>query len=661
MTRYGWIVVLTVGFLLLAIWVRSPRPVLAAGAVACWLAVAVARLRTGASARLFGIALIALSLLLGYSQYQLHRIGTAWPAVREARITGAADRWLKEIKYARSVIERTAALAVGLDSLPRETVFDRLARAIDRERFEVGVVVVEADGTPYAWAGRHRLAPEAQGDSIDFRRDSPYYAVLEARRHLPNGRTAVASLLLAADPAVPDQGRSLARRFERRTGVAVEVLQGGLAPESSDVYDYLEPTVSGGSRLLFSIQLKPPTQAAAHELAFRAAVLRLLGMGALVLLLALVAAPPGGPRLVLAAVPAAVLTVAPVGDLIDAPVLFSARTFFHPLLGPVSASAGPLLALAVFAVALASVWLGRRSRRGWLGLPVAAVLALGAPYLVSSLGRGIQVPAGGTTPELWIVWEVVIFLVTAAMIAGAAALVPPRTGGRGGVLAGAAIAVVGAGVGLAVWNARFGWPDWYPLIWAAAVGLVLWSSRRPATLAGIGIIGGSAASLMIWGAEIEDRIAAARADLAGLGARAAPLAVPLLDAFVDRVEIGAAPRSPSELFALWRSSALARQSFPVALGLWSTSGEPRAQLKLDELDLPDSLVSRMARELPAEVERAVVPLQRIPAVHYLALVRLDPGTVLSVGVGPRTALVPPARLGRLLDPEPPNPPLYRLT
>ncbi|MEZ4457785.1 MAG: hypothetical protein R2882_14740 [Gemmatimonadales bacterium] len=104
--------------------------------------------------------------------------------------------------------------------------------------------------------------------------------MLEARRHLPNGRDGGCLAAAGRGPAVLDQGRSLARRFERWTGVAVEVLQGGLAPESSDVYDYLEPTVSGGSRLLFSIQLKPPTQAAAHELAFRAAVLRLLGMGA---------------------------------------------------------------------------------------------------------------------------------------------------------------------------------------------------------------------------------------------------------------------------------------------------------------------------------------------------------------------------------------------
>ncbi|MEZ4457786.1 MAG: hypothetical protein R2882_14745 [Gemmatimonadales bacterium] len=141
-------------------------------------------------------------------------------------------------------------------------------------------------------------------------------------------------------------------------------------------------------------------------------------------------------------------------------------------------------------------------------------------------------------------------------------------------------------MGLVVWNARFGGPDWYPLIWAAAVGLVIWSARRPYHPRGIGIIGGSAASLMIWGAEIEDRIAAARADLAGLkrggaarGAVARRVRGPGRDRRGTAVAVGARSR-------LWRSSALARQSFLVALGLWSTGGEPRAQLKLDELDLP---------------------------------------------------------------------------
>ena len=51
---------------------------------------------------------------------------------------------------------------------------------------------VDATGAPWAWAGRHRLAPEALGDSIDAR-TSGYYVVLETRRHSA-GRVVVASV-----------------------------------------------------------------------------------------------------------------------------------------------------------------------------------------------------------------------------------------------------------------------------------------------------------------------------------------------------------------------------------------------------------------------------------------------------------------------------------
>jgi len=56
-----------------------------------------------------------------------------------------------------------------------------------------------------------------------------------------------------------------------------------------------------------------------------------------------------------------------------------------------------------------------------------------------------------------------------------------------------------------------------------------------------------------------------------------------------------------------------------------------------------------------------IPQRRAPRAHHLLLVRPDSPAVLSVALGPRSALVPRARLGRLLDPTPPRAPLYRLT
>ena len=654
---------LVVGELLLAEWIRTPRPLLAVPAVAAWLLVALNRARRGTGSLLLAALLVTKGLLLGVAQYQIDRIDRAWNSVREARVLSAADRWLRELKFARAQVERVSSYTATLDTVNREQAFGRLARAVARERLEIGAIIVEGDGTPVIWAGRYRLPPEAEGDSIDFR-SSAYYAVIESRRHLSNGRTAVGSLLLAADSTVPDQARSLAQRFEAQSGVGVEILPRGVAPDTSDVFDYLEPTADGGARLLFSVQLRPPTQSASFARAFRTAVVRLAVLSVLGLVVALIVAAPGWSRFLLAALPAAVVVRAPLGDAFDLPVLFSSTTFYHPMLGPFSAAAGPLIGASVVLVLAALVGLGRTRIRGWWGAPVASALLLSAPFLVSRLGRGIQIPAAGVGMDRWVTWQLAIFLAASAIVLVAAALLPLPSrpvSRRWPSVSGVVVAVGTAGAGLWIWNARSGWPDWYPFLWIAALGLVVWPGRRWLTLTGVGVAVGSAASLMVWGAELEGRINAGRADLAGLGAQADPIAVPLLEAFIDQVGVGAVPRNTSELFAQWRSSPLSRQAFPASLGLWTAAGEPKALLALDELDLPDSLVSRAIRDLPAGLGRAILPLPRIPSVHYLALIRVEPGVVMTVALGPRTSLVPQARLGRLLDPTPSARPLYRLT
>src|SRR5205823_3413209 len=131
---------------------------------------------------------------------------------------------------------------------------------------EMSVVVFDQPGRPWAWAGRHRLPPQSQGDTTAARA-SRYYVVLEARRHSADGRSAVAGVLIWAHPAVPDRGRSLTELFRASREVDLAVYAPGTAPDSADVFDYEEPTTAG-SRLLFSVQPVPPEQGVAKELAF---------------------------------------------------------------------------------------------------------------------------------------------------------------------------------------------------------------------------------------------------------------------------------------------------------------------------------------------------------------------------------------------------------
>ncbi|MFN0180610.1 MAG: sensor histidine kinase [Gemmatimonadales bacterium] len=655
-----WILALVVAQLFAAEWFREPNVGYAWLSALASLVLAIMVYRRGWRGRaLAGVAVVLAGLVLT-AQWQLHRTTERWPEVREERISGAADAWGGDLRAGRTLVTDLVAKVALTDSLSRSAAFERVGRLVANQGGEVGVVVVDADGTPYVWGGRLRLRPEAGGDSIRFR-SSPYYAVLESRRTLASGRIAVASLLLAADSTVPDRARSLASRFEERTGVGLSILPPGLAPDTSDVFDYMEPTASG-LRLLFSIQLVPPSQSASIERLYRGGVSRVVVVSLVALALALSLADRGWPRFLVLALPAVVAARAPLGDALDLPALFSPAAFFHPMLGPLSHSAGPLLLASMVLVVAAVAWLGRPAFRRWWGAPIALVLLVAAPYLVSQLGRGIQVRPGGTSAGLWLTWQLTVFLLAAALILIAAALLPalgrPR---RWTAIAGAGVSVVAAMVGLVIWNARFGWADWYPLLWAVGLGLVIWPGRRALTLVGVGIAVGSAAALMVWGAEIEAHVAAGRADLGALGARAEPVAEPLLEAFLDRAESGPAPRTTSELFALWRSSPLSRHGFPSALGIWTAAGELKVGLRLDEVDLPDSLVGRAVRELPDSTHRAIQPLRRTPSIHHLALVRLDAGTVLAAGIGPRTGLVPQARLGRVLQPRATGAPLYRLT
>ena len=88
-------------------------------------------------------------------------------------------------------------------------------------------------------------------------------------------------------------------------------------------------------------------------------------------------------------------------------------------------------------------------------------------------------------------------------------------------------------------------------------------------------------------------------------------------------------------------------------------------MRLARLDLPPALLSALAQSGGAggggtpgpRIER----LERIPGVHYVLVVPLRNGTVLTVGVGPRSRLLPPDRAARFLRGDPGVEPPYTIT
>src|SRR3989442_2992441 len=94
------------------------------------------------------------------------------------------------------------------------------------------------------------------------------------------------------------------------------------------------------------------------------------------------------------------------------------------------------------------------------------------------------------------------------------------------------------------------------------------------------------------------------------------------------------------------------------LGGAGPEGPPLAELQLAALDLPPRLLSTLARS--AGDAPCIERLERIPGIHYVLVAPLSNGTVLTVGVGPRTRWLAPNRVARFLRGDPGVEPPYTI-
>jgi two-component system, NtrC family, nitrogen regulation sensor histidine kinase NtrY len=657
-----WVLIVVTAAGLTAEWLRQPAVALVWLAWACVIAAAillgpVPDWRRRALLLLLGGLATALSL----GHRELKAVETRWPEEREKRVTAASEHLDSDLHSALRRAERLAEAAIATASQRRLAALRDLKRMVPPSGSEMSVAVFDPEHKPWAWAGRHRLLPLAEGDSFAVR-TSGYYVVLEARRHSGDGWSAVAGVLIWAHPAVPDRGRSLAELFRDRTEVGLSVYPAGTAPDSIDVFDYKEPTTSG-ERLLFSVQPLPPEQGAAKELIFLRTSRALLGLLLLIFLLALSSASGPSQRFLLLSVLLWLVARAPIGPALGLELLFSPATFFRPVLGPLSSSAG-VLALSGVLLTMAGIWLWRRRLpRRWWGILLGLILLLASPYLISDLGRGITPPARGVAVGLWLTWQLTLLVAASALIVGAASLFrgsAQESHTRWRIVTGVGLALAAAVIGVFVWSPRGGWPDWYTFLWTPALLLVTLPAPRWATISGIALVAGSSAALVTWGAELSGRLQVAQRDVARLGDEPDPLVVPLLERFAEQVRGARPPANASEMYALWHGSALFDQGYPAHLALWTRSGELRDELVLDSLDLPVPLLTDLVRNFSVTDSVRITQIVRSPGVHDILLLRTTPDEVMTAAIGPRSELILPGRVGRLLDPSRRSARLYTL-
>jgi len=609
----------------------------------------------------------AVSLILGVvlvsGALRIWRIECCWPALRESRVPATSRALQHSLGAAVAEARRLAERAARAATLPRPEVFDQLREDVGgRQAIERGVAIIPADpdASPIAWLGRHRMIPRPPPDTTELQAVmTPFYAVLEARRQTQSG-VAVGNVLLWAAPEIADGDRSIAAAFAREHHVSLQFFPAGLGPRDSSVFEICPPP-SGCERgdTLFSVQTIPPSQGDAKLAAIaRTAWFARLGLGALLVLL-LVAAPHGRGRWAVALVGAWALVRAPMGPA----AWFSPATFYRPIAGVIGTSAGSLFVSGVLLL-LAAGWLWRRGvPRHWWGIAAATLLILFAPYVVRYFGRGIAPPAAGVSLGLWLSWQTGLAVTAMAIILLAAALVrgstePTRVSWA--LPAACAWGALAAISGLWLWDPHGAWPEWYTFLWLPAlVGVILPAPRRWA-LVGMAVVAGTAGALLAWGAAVEGRLALASRDAQRLGQEGDAVAVALLDRLSQQVAAPShtPPRSAADLYALWATSPLVAEDYPAMLGLWSSDGALLAEVRLASLDLPPALLSTLARTADGPcVER----LERSPGIHYVLLAPLTNGTVLTVGVGPRTRYLPPDRVARFLRGEPNVEPPYSIT
>ena len=579
---------------------------------------------------------LGLSLLIGLRY--IGRIECCWPALREARVTKASNALEATLTDALDEARRLAERAATAAGLPRQDAFESVAAglAAGPSDLERGVVVLEADGQPYAWAGRHRAVPEP--DTAQLRAViTPFYVTLEARRQTSNGRTAIGTVLLDAAPSVADRGGALSVRFAREHGVALRFSAAHAAPPDSDLFDFCPRGCKNGDTL-FSVIPVPPT-------AGRAGVGLAAGLA-----LMLAAAPPGRWRWLVVMIAVWTAARAFFGPAVVPPALFSPATFYRPLLRDFTASAGALLALGTLGLLAAAVlWRRGLARRWWTTL-LAGVLLLYAPYLVRYLGRGIAPPATGVSFGLWLSWEATLAVASMTLVLLAAALVRGRAEPArvpwtlGASVAWAALAGI---VGLFLWSPSGAWPEWYTFLWLPALAGAAVPAPRRRALLGIATVAGTAAALVTWGASVEGRLALAARDAQRLGNEPDPLAVAELERLGRDILSAPAPVSAADLYAVWAGSPLALEDYPTVLAAWNGHGDETAELRLAAVDLPTPLLAALARSDSGGGMR-VERFDGIPGVHYVLTARMAGGDVLTVGVGPRSRLVPASRVARFL-------------
>ncbi|HEX6069868.1 MAG TPA: ATP-binding protein [Longimicrobiaceae bacterium] len=622
--------------------------------------------REGRRWGLVSLVVLALAVIVaGVVHVRLRAIATEWPTLQR-QLEGRAARALNgELDGLVTHGERAvAALGRGLEIDGEEDVsrlFSRL-ELIRRAEGLSALAVFDQRGDPIAWSGEHRgEIPVAvrRGSSPYVFYEGPLFSYIYFVYPLRAGGTAVAAVLLESSLQTSDDAQPFAARFAEARGLLPVFTYPNRAACPS-IWDW------SVDRAILSTCFTTLTQQAWWT---RVQTRGRWEVGTLLIIaMALLSVRWYRRRMPAPGLPVGLMTISlllmPLGNMLGTEELFSTSQFVLPIRLPWDVSLGVLLLLLVGG----SVWIltragsgrARRWRIPWWAqaVLVAVYFPLALRLIRASTGELIASRAGGglvlqLTTTLLLALPLYLLLLHGRK--GLWKRVEPATLGGIGVALSAALAVGAMLVNRPVSPA----PAW-AMLWAVPYALIaialphLSPRYRPVRAwMAAGLVAASCALPALWGWHVEAKLRSAEREISRLGTEANPYLDFRLRTFAEKAR-GFAEEGETGvnlLYHSWVESKLAEEGYEARLTIWQ-GGSILDELRLTQLsDTMASMVPLMV-ERNDDIQEPVVQLHtKVEGLHYLLLVPLPGGRILSVAVPPRSRLGGATPLARFLHPD----------
>jgi len=513
----------------------------------------------------------------------------------------ALERALDETR-SRLAAQASASLDAPTDA---QSAFDYLAK---RSTVREGEAIVLYRGDqPLAWIGMMRIDPDSirAPVSVTF---TPFYTTLNVVATRGN-RRAVATAVLEAFPPADRFTQTLENLLATQQGVTG--------------YDFSPPTNLRGGPIVLTAENRPvvraiPRLATPEEMRFRrASSFRARGTIALVVLSLVFlfftwrgSRRQLAPRLFAVAIALVVTALIPWSSFSNTSRLFDPAFYFAKLAGPLTANAAALsissalILLAVFAAIRAFPHPQWRRRYAIAG--VIVTLGIGIPF-ASNIVRGIGQPPWGTTPGLWLSWEVPLFVFLFAVLL------------------------------LAFWLSRIA---------------LRWEDRMSfAAVLTVGVVAGVLSLTALASTTSRQRMQLGEEDVAGLG-HVDDYAVQLTRRLVSSLGGGPRPVTRADLLKTYAGSDLAAAEYPATLTAWDKSGTQLSELATVPALTDSQTIASAVREALVSQQPVLRSVLGPTGVQVLAAVG-DSSGATSVLVMPRTRLLATDPYAALLGMAPP--------